>query len=130
MLACKFGAIRRDRRGQVNIDPEACTGCALCEPACPYGTIHMQSLVGADALEVKASPISTFLGKLPAFSSFMKPKAVVKEEAKPADDGGKKRLRMAVKCDLCAGRGDMACIYNCPCGAIERIDPSVLLGGG
>lgn len=128
MLACKFGAIRRDRRGQVNIDPEACTGCALCEPACPYGTIHMQSLVGADSLEVKASPISTFLGKLPFVSNFMKPQAVVKAEvAKPADDGGKKRLRMAVKCDLCAGRGDMACIYNCPCGAIERIDPSVLL---
>ena len=42
--------------------------------------------------------------------------------------GGKKRLRMAVKCDLCSGRADMACIYNCPCGAIERIDPSVLLG--
>jgi Fe-S-cluster-containing hydrogenase component 2 len=108
----------------VNIDPEACTGCALCEPACPYGTIHMQSLVSDGEMEVKASPISTFLGKLPLLSSLMKPKAVVKEEAKAADDGGKKRLRMAVKCDLCAGRGDRR-IYNCPCGAIERIDPSV-----
>ncbi len=127
MLACKFGAIRRDRRGRVNIDPEACTGCALCEPACPYGTIHMQSLVGDGTLEVKASPISTFLGKLPFFSNLVTAKAATKEPAKPADDGGKKRLRMAVKCDLCAGRGDMACIYNCPCGAIERIDPSVLL---
>ena len=41
--------------------------------------------------------------------------------------GGKKKLRQAVKCDLCSGRADMACIYNCPCGAIERIDPNILL---
>jgi Fe-S-cluster-containing dehydrogenase component len=128
MLACKFGAIRRDRRGRVNIDPEACTGCALCEPACPYGTIHMQSLVGDDGLEVKASPVELFLGKLPLIGSIVRGRPAPKAEAKPAEEGGKKKLRQAVKCDLCAGRGDMACIYNCPCGAIERIDPSVLLG--
>jgi Fe-S-cluster-containing hydrogenase component 2 len=130
MLACKFGAIRRDRRGQVNIDPLACTGCALCEPACPYGTIHMQSLVGDGALEVKASPITTFLSKIPGLASLAKPKPAkaAEKEDETAETGGKKRLRMAVKCDLCSGRADMACIYNCPCGAIERIDPSVLLG--
>jgi Fe-S-cluster-containing hydrogenase component 2 len=132
MLACKFGAIRRDRRGQVMIDPVACTGCSLCEPACPYGTIHMQSLVGEGSeLEVKASPISAFLGKLPVFSAFLKPKAPPPPPDagdKTDEMGGKKRLRLAVKCDLCAGRSDMACIYNCPCGAIERIDPTVLLG--
>src|SRR6185295_1257366 len=117
------------RRGQVNIDPDACTGCALCEPACPYGTIHMQSLVSDGSLEVKASPISTFLGKLPVISNFVKPKiAAAKKPADDTQETGKKKLRMAVKCDLCAGRADMACIYNCPCGAIERIDPSVLLG--
>ena len=129
MLACKFGAIRRDRRGQVNIDPAACTGCALCEPACPYGTIHMQSLVGDASMEVRASPVSLFLGTIPGLAALFKARpAAKKEEAKPAEDGGKKKLRMAVKCDLCAGRADMACICNCPCGAIERIDPSVLLG--
>ena len=128
MLACKFGAIRRDRRGRVNIDPEACTGCALCEPACPYGTIHMQSLVDNDGLEVKASPVELFLGKLPLIGSIVRGRPAPKSEEKPAEEGGKKKLRQAVKCDLCSGRGDMACIYNCPCGAIERIDPSVLLG--
>ena len=44
------------------------------------------------------------------------------------EDGARKPPRMAVKCDLCAGRADMACISNCPCGAIERIDPDILLG--
>ena len=42
--------------------------------------------------------------------------------------GGNVGKAMAVKCDLCAGRSDMACIATCPCGAIERIDPSILLG--
>jgi Fe-S-cluster-containing hydrogenase component 2 len=129
MLACKFGAIRRDRRGQVLIDPEACTGCSLCEPACPYGTIHMQSLVTDGALEVKASPVTAFLARLPVLSAFVKPKAPPPKEQSADDtqETGRKKLRTAVKCDLCAGRADMACIYNCPCGAIERIDPAVLL---
>lgn len=130
MLACKFGAIRRDRRGQVLIDPVACTGCSLCEPACPYGTIHMQSLIGedSDTLELKASPVTSFLSRIPGLSGLRKAKPAAKAEAEPAEEGGKKKLRLAVKCDLCAGRADMACIANCPCGAIERIDPSVLLG--
>ncbi|MCE9635013.1 MAG: cyclic nucleotide-binding domain-containing protein [Planctomycetes bacterium] len=130
MLACKFGAIRRDRRGQVNIDPLACTGCSLCEPACPYGTIHMQSLVGVTGVEVIASPMRQLLSTIPVIGGIFKAKkpepAPATAEKKDEPKGPKAR---AVKCDLCAGRGDMACIYNCPCGAIERIDPTILLGG-
>jgi len=49
--------------------------------------------------------------------------------APEAQEVEKQKARtIAVKCDLCAGRADMACIYNCPCGAIERVDPAVLLG--
>jgi Fe-S-cluster-containing hydrogenase component 2/CRP-like cAMP-binding protein len=127
MLACKFGAIRRDRRGQVNIDPLACTGCSLCEPACPYGTIHMQSLAGGTRLEAIATPVQRFLSTIPVIGKMLRPKpAPAPEKAEKEEAKGPKAL--AVKCDLCSGRGDMACIYNCPCGAIERIDPSVLLG--
>ena len=130
MLACKFGAIRRDRRGQVNIDPLACTGCSLCEPACPYGTIHMQSLVGDTGFQVIASPMQQLLSTIPLIGKMFAPKQklpMATEPAEKADDKKGPKAR-AVKCDLCAGRGDMACIYNCPCGAIERIDPAVLLG--
>ena len=127
MLACKFGAIRRDRRGQVNIDPLACTGCSLCEPACPYGTIHMQSLVGDNVTALVASPMQSFLSTIPVIGGIFRPKAPPPPaETEEKVKGPKAR---AVKCDLCAGRGDMACIYNCPCGAIERIDPTILLGG-
>jgi len=126
MLACKFGAIRRNRAGVVQIDPDACTGCALCEPACPYGTIHMQSLVGDGTQHVTANPVTSFLSKVPGIGKLFEAKP--KEEDEAEAKGGKKKLRQAVKCDLCSGRADMACIYNCPCGAIERIDPNVLLG--
>jgi CRP-like cAMP-binding protein/Fe-S-cluster-containing dehydrogenase component len=127
MLACKFGAIRRDRRGQVHIDPLACTGCSLCEPACPYGTIHMQSLAGGARKEALATPMQQFLRTIPAIGKMFRPKPAPPKEEKKEEKGPK---ALAVKCDLCAGRGDMACIYNCPCGAIERIDPSILLGDG
>lgn len=139
MLACKFGAIRRDRRGQVHIDPVACTGCSLCEPACPYGTIHMQSLVGASGAQVLATPMQSLLSTIPVLGKLFRPKpsAPASPDAAAATPGDAKDASakaaakgpkaLAVKCDLCAGRGDMACIYNCPCGAIERIDPTILL---
>jgi CRP-like cAMP-binding protein/Fe-S-cluster-containing hydrogenase component 2/pSer/pThr/pTyr-binding forkhead associated (FHA) protein len=142
MLACKFGAIRRDRKGQVQIDSDACTGCALCEPACPYGTIHMQSLVGGDGISTKASagPVKDLLRSLPLVGKLLwKGKEIpvktgeavpaAPAAAAPAEKGERKKLRQAVKCDLCAGRSDMACIASCPCGAIERIDPTHLLSG-
>lgn len=134
MLACKFGAIRRDRSGQVIIDPLACTGCSLCEPACPYGTIHMQSLVaGGGVPQVVASPITQFLQTIPVIGRYLRPRTAPTSAAGEKTAGEKKEdakgpKALAVKCDLCAGRGDMACIYNCPCGAIERIDPAALLG--
>jgi CRP-like cAMP-binding protein/ferredoxin-like protein FixX len=146
MLACKFGAIRRDRKGQVQVDSDVCTGCALCEPACPYGTIHMQSLVGGEGVSTKASagPVKNLLQSLPlvgkllwrgkaipahtgAITPELPPGAAAPTAPAPAEKGERKKLRQAVKCDLCSGRSDMACIASCPCGAIERIDPSHLL---
>lgn len=41
MKACTEDAIKRRDDGLVWIDPEACTGCGLCEEACPYDVIYM-----------------------------------------------------------------------------------------
>jgi tetrathionate reductase subunit B len=38
--ACPEDAIKRRDDGLVWIDPEPCTGCALCQPACPYDVIY------------------------------------------------------------------------------------------
>jgi Fe-S-cluster-containing dehydrogenase component len=39
--ACPEDAIKRRPDGLVWIDSAACTGCGLCQPACPYGVIYM-----------------------------------------------------------------------------------------
>ncbi len=38
--ACADGAIKTRPDGLVWIDPKACTGCGLCQPACPYDVIY------------------------------------------------------------------------------------------
>ncbi len=120
MLSCRFGAILRKAQGLVVIDAQACTGCSKCEKACPYGAIQMQSLVGITQHE------EGFLAKLPVIGRLFRR---AKEEAAEVS-GAKGRpapKALAVKCDLCAERGDMACIYYCPYSAIERVNPQELV---
>ena len=38
--ACAPGAIEIRADGLVVIDPQKCTGCRMCVPACPYGVIY------------------------------------------------------------------------------------------
>jgi Fe-S-cluster-containing dehydrogenase component len=44
--ACPEGAIKTRPDGLVWIDPAACTGCGLCQEACPYGVIYMNAELG------------------------------------------------------------------------------------
>lgn len=44
--ACPEGAIKRRDDGLVWIDPAACTGCGLCQEACPYDVIYMNADLG------------------------------------------------------------------------------------
>ena len=44
--ACPEDAIKRRDDGLVWIDPEACTGCGLCQEACPYDVIYMNRELG------------------------------------------------------------------------------------
>ena len=46
MKVCAPAAIRRRPDGLVWIDPASCTGCGLCEPACPYDAIAMNAALG------------------------------------------------------------------------------------
>jgi Fe-S-cluster-containing hydrogenase component 2 len=43
-------------------------------------------------------------------------------------DAHGKGNRIAVKCDLCAGYDDYACVRGCPVGAAMRVDPVELFG--
>jgi tetrathionate reductase subunit B len=44
--ACPENAIKRRDDGLVWIDPKACTGCGLCQGACPYDVIYMNKETG------------------------------------------------------------------------------------
>lgn len=43
---CPEGAIRRREDGLVWIDEQTCTGCGLCQQACPYDVIYMNQELG------------------------------------------------------------------------------------
>jgi ferredoxin len=40
MMACNFGAIRRDSEGLIRFVYDNCVGCSACVSACPYGVIR------------------------------------------------------------------------------------------
>jgi Fe-S-cluster-containing hydrogenase component 2 len=41
-----------------------------------------------------------------------------------------KTKKVAVKCDLCSGYSDYACVTGCPVGAAFRIDPRAAFSAG
>jgi Fe-S-cluster-containing hydrogenase component 2 len=140
MLACTFGAIRRDARGSIEFVYDNCVGCTSCVGACPYDVIRM---TGFDVLDEAREP--SVLARLPLIGSLFRPKVTKQAPAtKPSPEpaaapAGAVRMQAnalagrevkvpgkAIKCDLCAGMPFEACVYNCPCGAILRVEPEAL----
>ncbi|MFT5689332.1 MAG: Fe-S-cluster-containing hydrogenase component 2/CRP-like cAMP-binding protein [Planctomycetota bacterium] len=127
MQSCDFGAIRRDVNGSIRFIYDNCTGCTLCVPACPYDVIRM-----TPPPNQPDSRPPGFLESIPFLGKLLAPK-------RPEEiDAGEKVLAArtqgavagkAIKCDLCAGLPYEACVYNCPCGAIDRFDPAALFAG-
>ena len=46
----------------------------------------------------------------------------------PTDAFGEMRKKIAIKCDLCAGYDNQACVQACPTGAAVRINPTTFFG--
>jgi ferredoxin len=67
-------------------------------------------------------------GLLRRFLDFLHGPFSLGEEA-PAREVDPSVPRKAVKCDLCAGYDDYACVTACPVGAAFRIDPRASLEG-
>jgi Fe-S-cluster-containing hydrogenase component 2/CRP-like cAMP-binding protein len=136
-MLCSRAGIARHPNGEVYIT-ESCIGCGICAERCPYGAISIIGIeedepasrsswqrfsnfftnrVGAGALrsreETLASPFAA-PGPLDTFQ--------------PRDAFDELRKKVAIKCDLCAGYKDQACVEACPTGAAVRIQPTKFFG--
>jgi len=130
LTGCPTGAIFRDEKGDVDIDPVTCIGCFDCATQCPYNAISMVPRNGSPAV---SRGLLTRLRQL--FGSSAPPMVAAtaseggptaKAEAKPEDD------MVAIKCNLCehtplnpagAKRPAYSCEENCPTGALVRVNP-------
>jgi Fe-S-cluster-containing hydrogenase component 2/CRP-like cAMP-binding protein len=114
-LLCSVNGIVRRPSGEIQIVEDNCIGCGACAERCPYGNISMH------AIEREKR------GFFPSLFDFLV-RGALREQALDAIDP--KVQRVAVKCDLCAGHGDYACVTACPVGANFRVDPGRLVGTG
>jgi Fe-S-cluster-containing hydrogenase component 2 len=111
-LLCSVNGIVRLPSGEIQIVEDNCIGCGACAERCPYGNINMH------AVKQKKK------GFWPGMLEFLA-RGSSREAALEAVDP--KVERVAVKCDLCAGHADYACVTACPVGANFRTDPSRLV---
>jgi CRP-like cAMP-binding protein/Na+-translocating ferredoxin:NAD+ oxidoreductase RNF subunit RnfB len=118
MMSCNFGAIRRDVQGLIRFDYKNCVGCAMCVEACPYDVIRLTPPPASAASETRS-----FWQRLPLLDKLLpRTKPAAAPPAAPVNAQGVPVEAKAVKCDLCAGLPFQACVYNCPCSAIMRVN--------
>jgi len=142
-MLCSRAGIARLPSGEVYIT-DSCIGCGICAERCPYDNISIMTL------EEEHEPRSTWQ----AFSSFFT-KGTGKERGhivagvvrsgvgelasalaapgplnahQPVDAYGEMRKKIAIKCDLCAGYDNQACVQACPTSAAIRVQPTAFFG--
>ncbi|HLZ56039.1 MAG TPA: cyclic nucleotide-binding domain-containing protein [Ktedonosporobacter sp.] len=133
-MLCSRAGIARLPSGEVYIT-ESCIGCGICAERCPYDNISIMTLEDEEDGEEHSS--------WQQFSSFFK-KGAGKEHGRkvlpmapapgplnapgPVDAFGEMRKKLAIKCDLCAGYNNQACVQACPTGAAIRVNPINFFG--
>jgi CRP-like cAMP-binding protein/Na+-translocating ferredoxin:NAD+ oxidoreductase RNF subunit RnfB len=93
--ACFFDAIRQDENGLAHIVASACTGCTLCEHACPHGAVIM--------IHSEPEELTGWLKRLLSTLTQRSPEM------------------MAEICERCHGYDDMVCLSTCPTGALQLV---------
>lgn len=137
-MLCSRAGIARLPGGEVYIT-ESCIGCGICAERCPYDNISIVTLAEQDDEEESPSTWQRFsnvfkkgIGReagrkiLPMANNEYIPKPL--DTQKPVDAYGQMLKKVAVKCDLCAGYENQACIQACPTGAAFRVQPSRFFG--
>lgn len=156
-MLCSRAGIARSPSGEVYIT-ESCIGCGICAERCPYDNISIVALDDeADALPATAVPTWQRFGRFfhkdrqitsssptPTVRGFTSPRGrkvlpMLQMQPQPGpllpadppaldDPVSTIRKKLAVKCDLCRGYNDQACVQACPTGAAIRVNPVTFFG--
>jgi len=134
-LLCSRAGIARLPSGEVYIT-ESCIGCGICAERCPYDNISIMTLEEeAEAVPTMLQSFSNFFMKgtgkergrrlLPMVQA---PVAPGPFDSTPPDAYGEMRKKIAIKCDLCVGYNNQACVQACPVSAVVRVQPVEFFG--
>ncbi len=129
-MLCSRAGIARLPTGEIYIT-DSCIGCGICAERCPYDNISIMSLDEEEDAE---------LSSWQRFSNFFKhgagkergrkvlPMAAPGPLNERYDAVEEVRKKVAIKCDLCAGYNNQACVQACPTGAAVRVNPTTFFG--
>ena len=134
-MLCSRAGIARMSSGEVYIT-ESCIGCGICAERCPYDNISIVSLADETTVASHWQRFTNFFSKgvgqergkrmLPMASNAAAPGPL--NASQPIDAFGEMRKKLAIKCDLCAGYNNQACVQACPTGAAFRVQPTTFFG--
>jgi Fe-S-cluster-containing hydrogenase component 2/CRP-like cAMP-binding protein len=135
-MLCSRAGIARHPNGEVYIT-ESCIGCGICAERCPYGAISIINIEDEPATHSSWQRFSNFFTNRVGMgagtikegtvtSPFTSPGPL--DTFQPRDAFDEMRKKVAIKCDLCAGYKDQACVEACPTGAAVRIQPTKFFG--
>jgi len=134
-MLCSRAGIARMPSGEVYIT-ESCIGCGICAERCPYDNISIISLADETKEHSLWERFNSFFTKgvgkergkklLPVLNGMAAPGPLNPQQ--PLDAFGEIRKKIAIKCDLCAGYNNQACVQACPTGAAFRAQPGKFFG--
>ncbi len=140
-MLCSRAGIARHPNGEVYIT-ESCIGCGICAERCPYGAISIVQIDDEAPARNSWQRFSEFFTKGAGKERARRTLPVVSAHAaggnyaapgplditQPRSGYDELRKKAAIKCDLCAGYSDQACVQACPVGAAVRIQPTKFFG--
>jgi CRP-like cAMP-binding protein/Fe-S-cluster-containing hydrogenase component 2 len=140
-MLCSRAGIARLPNGEVYIT-ESCIGCGICAERCPYGAI---SIVNVEEEAISRSSWQRFSDiftkgiiterkhKFLPLANVVSPGSTRAapgplDAFQPRSGYDELRKKIAIKCDLCAGYSNQACVQACPTGAAIRVQPTKFFG--
>ena len=134
-MLCSRAGIARLPSGEVYIT-ESCIGCGICAERCPYDNISIMTLEDEFESRNTWNQFSDFFKKGAGKERGRKSFPMLQSSAAPGplnvhqsvDAYGEMRKKLAIKCDLCAGFDNQACVQACPTGAAIRVQPTTFFG--